>query len=70
MQISNFGNVLRKLVLLKCITDGGLGAGPPAAGGFQGLGAKPPAVGRFFGKKAILMPLDHISQVFRAILKL
>ena len=39
MQISNFGNVLRKLVQLKGITDGGLGAGPPAAGGF---------VGRFF----------------------
>ena len=34
-------------------------------------GAKPPAVGRFFvifwNKKAILMPLNHILQVFRAI---
>ena len=33
--------------------------------------AKPPAVGRFFVifwmKKAILMPLDHISLVFRVI---
>ena len=27
---------------------GGLGTGPPAAGGFGGLGAKPLAVGRFF----------------------
>ena len=58
-------------MLLKCITDGGLVAGPPAAGGFRGLGAKLPAVGRFFvifwEKKAILMPLYHISQVFRAI---
>ena len=48
MQISNFGNKLRKLVQLKCITDGGLGAGPPAAGGFGGLEAKPPAFGQFF----------------------
>ena len=48
MQISNFENVLRKLVLLKCITDGGLGAGSPAAGGFGGLGGRPLAVGRFF----------------------
>ena len=34
-----------------------------------GLGAKPPAVGRFFvsflEKTAILMPLNHISHVFR-----
>ena len=70
MQTSNFKNVLRKLVLLKGISDGGLGAGPPAAGGFGSLGAKPPAVGRFFvikKKKAILMPLNHISQVLRAI---
>ena len=32
----------------KRTTDGGLGAGPPAAGGFGGLGAKPPADGQFF----------------------
>ena len=47
-----------------------MGAGPPAAGGFGGLGAKPPAVGQFFvifWKKAILMPLYHISHMFRAI---
>ena len=47
----------------------GLGVGPPAAGGFGGVGAKPLAVGQFLEKKAILMPLDHISQVFRAIWK-
>ena len=33
-QIFNFGNVLRKLVQLKGITDGGLGANPPAVGRF------------------------------------
>ena len=48
MQISNFGNVLRKLLLLKCIVNGGLGVGPPAAGGFGGLWAQPPANGRVF----------------------
>ena len=51
----------------------GFGGGALAAGGFGGLGAKPPAVERFFvtflEKKAILMPLDHFSQVFRAIWK-
>ena len=39
--------------------DGGLGTGPPA---IEALGS-----GLFFGKKAILMPSNHISQVFRAI---
>ena len=48
MQISNFGDVLIKVVYLKRSTDGGVRAQPPAAGGFGGLGAKPPAVGRFF----------------------
>ena len=46
-------------VSLKCITDGG-------------LGVKPPAAGQFFvivWKKAILVPLDHISNVFTAIWK-
>ena len=46
--MSNFGDVLRKVVYLKRSTGGGLGAQPPAARGFGGLGAKPPAVGRFF----------------------
>ena len=47
-----------------------MGAEVPAAGDYGGLVAKPPAVWRFFavflGKKAILILLDHISQVFRA----
>ena len=30
-------NVLRKLAWLKRITDGNLGAGPLAAGGFEGV---------------------------------
>ena len=33
--------------VLKRITDGGLGAEPPSAGGYGGLGAKPPAARRF-----------------------
>ena len=72
MQISNFGNVLRKLVYLKCITDRGLGAKPPAAGGFEGLGAKPPAVGQYFvifWKKSYFNAIGSHSQVFRAIWK-
>ena len=48
MQISNFGDVLRKVVYLKRSTDGGLGAEPSAARCFGRLGAKPPAVGQFF----------------------
>ena len=68
MQISNFGYVLRKLVYLKCITDGDLGAGSPAAGGFGGSGAKPPAVGRFFviflGKKSYFNAIrSHFASV-------
>ena len=50
-----------------------MGAEPPAAGGYGGLGVKPPAAGQvfiiFLEKIAILMPLDHISHVFRAICK-
>ena len=42
--------MLSKQVKLKRITDGGLGADPPVAGGFGGLEAKPPAAGRFLGK--------------------
>ena len=47
-----------------------MGAEPPAARGYGGLGAKPPAAGRFFvifWKKVVLIPLDHIFHVFRAI---
>ena len=70
MQIPNFGNVLRKLVQLQGVTDGGLGAEPTAAGGFGGLGAKPPAVGRFFvifWKKSYFNAIGSHFVVFRAI---
>ena len=43
-----------------------------AAEGYVGLGAKPPAAGdfyKFLEKKAILIPLDHFSHVFKAISK-
>ena len=44
-------NLIRRRVekagLLKRIRDWGLGALPPAAGGYEGVGAKPPAAGRF-----------------------
>ena len=67
MQISNFGKVLRKLVQLKGIANGGLGAGSSAAGGFGGLGAKPTAVGRFsviFGKKSYFNAIEsHFASV-------
>ena len=71
MQTSNFGNVLRKLVYLKRITDGGLGAGHPSRRKLWGSGDEAPSRWTIFcnylENKAILMPLDHISQVFRAI---
>ena len=72
MYVCKLGEVLSKVVLLKRITDEGLGAELPAAGGYGGLGAKPPPAWQFFcnffGKTiAILMLLDHISHVFRAI---
>ena len=37
-----------KVVQLERSTDGGMGTGPPAAGGYGGLGAKPPANWRCF----------------------
>ena len=55
VKMSKLGDVLSKLVLLKRITDGG-------------LGAKLPEAYRFFWKKhAILMPLEYISHAFWAI---
>ena len=68
MQISNFGDVLRKVVYLKRCTDGGLGAEPPAVRGFGGLGAKPTAVGRFFasffGKNSYFNAIEsHFARV-------
>ena len=47
MQMSNLGEVCEYASVLKRTTDGGLGAEPPAAGGYGGLGAKPPAAGQF-----------------------
>ena len=51
---------MSKLTCLKRITDGGLGAEPPATEQFFVI---------FWKKLAILMPLDHNSLVFRTILK-
>ena len=65
--MSNLRDVLSKLVLLKHITDGGLGAEPPAAGRYGGLGAKPPAAGQFlyvFGQKSYFNPIgSHFPRV-------
>ena len=52
------GDMLSQLTLLKRLTD-------------RGLGTEPPATGQIFvillEKKAILIPMDSISHVFRAI---
>ena len=57
MKICKSGDVCKQTSLLKRITDGGLGPNPSCLAIFL----------QFFGKKAILMPLDHISHVFRSI---
>ena len=57
---------------LQRITNGNLGAEPPATGGYGSLGAKPAASGRFFvifrkNSYCILMPLNqtlHILEPF------
>ena len=58
MKICKLGDVCKQASLLKRITD-------------EGLGPKPQLLGNFFAffleKKAILMPLDYISHVFRTI---
>ena len=54
MKICKLGDVCKQTSLLKRISDGG-------------LGPKPQLLGNFFGKKVILMPLDHILHVFRTI---
>ena len=52
--MSNLGDVLSKLALLKCVTDGG----------YEGLGAKPPAEGRFFEKKSYFNAIgSHFARV-------
>ena len=46
--MSDLGDVLSKLVYSKRIIDGGLGAEPPAAGGYGGFGGKSPQpLGKF-----------------------
>ena len=57
-------------MVLKRITDGGLGAEPPAAGDNEGMEQSPQPLGdfcKFLYKKDILILLDHISHVFTAI---
>ena len=58
MKISKLGNLRKLTSLFKRITDGELGTKSPVAGRFFGI---------FFDKKAILMPLDHSSHVFRTV---
>ena len=66
---------LRKHSDLQCNSNvsrtGDLRAGHPAVGGFGGLGGEAPSCWaifyNFLEKKAILMPLNHISHMFRAI---
>ena len=60
VKMSELGDALSKLVQLKRITDGRLGAEPSAAGRFFVI---------FLEKIAILMLLNHILHVFRAIRK-
>ena len=57
MKICRLGDVCKQTSLLKRVTDGGWGRSPSCLAIFF----------HFFGKKAILMPLDHISHVFRTI---
>ena len=48
--MSYLGDVLRKLVYSNVSQTGGVGAEPPAAGGYGGLGAKPPSRWAIFVK--------------------
>ena len=57
MKICKLGDVCKQTSLLKHITDGDLEPKPELLGNFIAI----------FWKKAILMPLDHISHVFRTI---
>ena len=58
MKICKLGDVCKQTSLLKRITDGGLGPKSQLLGNFFAI---------FWKKKAILMPLDHISHVFSTI---
>ena len=68
--MSNLGDVLKKLVYSNLSQTGvwGRSPQPPVAMGDWGL--RPQPLGnfcKFLGKKAILIPLDHILHVFTAI---
>ena len=62
---------MKKCTVIQTYYRRGLLVEPPVAGGCESLGAPLPAAGQFFvifwKKKAILISLDHISHVFRAI---
>ena len=57
MQMSNLGDVLSKLVYSNVSQTGVWGQSPQPLGDFC----------KFLEKKAILIPLDHISLLFTAI---
>ena len=65
-KMSKVGDALSK-VYVKRVTEGGLGAEPPAAGGCGDLGVKPPVARQFLEEITILMSLNYVSHVFRAI---
>ena len=59
-----------EVVVLKRITNRGLGAELPAAGGYRGLRAKPPAAARFlviFGKISYFNAIRMCSEPFERI---
>ena len=57
MQMPSLRDVLSKLVYSYVSQTGVWGQSPQPLGDFS----------KFLGKKAILIPLDHISHVFKAI---
>ena len=62
--MSNFGDVLRKLLQTKRITDEGLGAESPVRGSLRGLGANPTAAGRLFEIKSDFNAIgSHFARV-------
>ena len=72
MQISNLGDVLSKLVYSDVSQTGVLGRSPQLPVAMGVWGQSPQSLGdfcKFLKKKAILILLDHISHVFKAIWK-
>ena len=70
MQMSNLGDVLSKLVYSNVSQTEvwGRSPQPPVAMGVWGQNPQPLGdLSKFLEKKAILIPLDHISYVFTAI---